>query len=495
MTSLGRVATNRSLVYWPSAPLHAESHLRKCRRAHDGTVTFTAYDAKGRETERATFPSSYATATTRPALANASKVTSTKWHASFNLPTQVAEPNKITTRTYNAKGMLTAESWTATTDATGAANFNAVKTGSTYATGWGYNANSLATSIVTRETAAGATVAVETQRYTLAYATNGNLTSITDVTAGNRIGRATSYDAHGRLVQGTTIYGDAVFFVYSPRGFATSSTEVGKTTTFIQNPVGYTREVRMPDGKVVTFEIDSTRRLTAVRIDGALISSNAIRDGALRNPYLARALEQLERGVGAIVPAAIAQSVPGPGLVLPVPVPGVPQVGQPQTSPEDVLTGQASTAAASRFNDRDRSMRRLLEGIVAMCTCDPSGGYNSPKLTPTSYAHIAITGHLSNVFGNKSYFTEPVTQTLVDQIANHPNLVRRQGGGGQSIYIVTDIGRVIGLKRAQDPANLTGPRIFVPTRTVTMIVSDNNCDDLIRKRNEVVTMHPGEPGR
>ena len=39
--------------------------------AHDGTVTFYAYDAKGRQTERATFPSSYATATTRPALADA----------------------------------------------------------------------------------------------------------------------------------------------------------------------------------------------------------------------------------------------------------------------------------------------------------------------------------------------------------------------------------------------------------------------------------------
>jgi YD repeat-containing protein len=59
--------------------------------AHDGTVTFIAYDAKGRETERATYPSSYQTATTRPALSAASKVISTQWHATFNLPTQVAE--------------------------------------------------------------------------------------------------------------------------------------------------------------------------------------------------------------------------------------------------------------------------------------------------------------------------------------------------------------------------------------------------------------------
>jgi YD repeat-containing protein len=64
--------------------------------AHDGSVTFLAYDAKGRETERATFPSSYQSATTRPALGAATKVVSTKWHATFNLPTQDAEPNKTT---------------------------------------------------------------------------------------------------------------------------------------------------------------------------------------------------------------------------------------------------------------------------------------------------------------------------------------------------------------------------------------------------------------
>ena len=75
--------------------------------AHDGSVAFTAYDAKGRETERASFPASFNTATTRPALASASKVVSTKWHATFNLPTQVAEPNKTTANTYNSKGMLT----------------------------------------------------------------------------------------------------------------------------------------------------------------------------------------------------------------------------------------------------------------------------------------------------------------------------------------------------------------------------------------------------
>jgi YD repeat-containing protein len=455
--------------------------------AHDGSVTFLAYDSKRRETERAVFPASYNTAATRPALANATRVVSTKWHATWMMPTQVAEPNKTTANTYSSKGLPTGTSWTATTDTTGAAKFTAVKTGSTYATGWSYSASNLITTAISKVDA------VETQRYTMAYAANGDLTRITDVTAGNRIGRATSYDAQGRLLQATTIYGDTMSFVYSPRGFVTSRTEAGKTTTFLQNAIGYTREVRMPDGKVATFEIDSTRRLRAVRIDGALISANAIRDGAQTSPFLAQLLERLQRSVEAVLPPAQAQAGVVVDLPLPWPVPGQPQIGQPQGDPEDILIGQAVTGGSSKFGKKDQAMRRLLEGITAMCTCDPNGGYNSPKLTATAYGHISITGHLSNVFGNKSYFTEPVSQTMVDEIARHPQRVVTQVPGNQTQYLVRDFGRNVGLTRMEDPANPSGPRIFVPTRSVTMFVSNDNCDALIRKRNEVVTMHPGEP--
>ena len=67
----------------------------------------------------------------------------------------------------------------ATTDTTGAAKFTALKTGPVSATGYAYNANSLNTRIVQR------TDGVETQRWTLAYNTLGDLTKITDVTGGN----------------------------------------------------------------------------------------------------------------------------------------------------------------------------------------------------------------------------------------------------------------------------------------------------------------------
>ena len=90
--------------------------------------------------------------------------------------------------------MLTGQSSTATTDATGAAKFSAVKSGSTNATGWSYSASSLATSVIEKIDA------VEKKHWTMAYATNSDLTRVTDVTGGNRIGRSTSYDIHGRIL-------------------------------------------------------------------------------------------------------------------------------------------------------------------------------------------------------------------------------------------------------------------------------------------------------
>jgi YD repeat-containing protein len=77
---------------------------------HDGRITFYTYDTKGRETERATFPAAYNSATTRPALSLAERVVSTKWHSTWNLPTQVAEPQKVTAYTYGTGGRLTGES-------------------------------------------------------------------------------------------------------------------------------------------------------------------------------------------------------------------------------------------------------------------------------------------------------------------------------------------------------------------------------------------------
>jgi YD repeat-containing protein len=197
--------------------------------AHDGSVTFLAYDARGRETERAVFPASYNTAATRPALANATRVVSTKWHATFNLPTQVAEPNKTTANTYSSKGLLSGQSWTATTDATGAAKFTAVKTGSTYATGWSYSASNLATTIVQKVDA------VEARRWAFVYNALGDATKVTSTEAGtSAVATLTSSTAHGLLTQLSANNGAVARFTYNTRNqLATAQLpDYGATTSY-----------------------------------------------------------------------------------------------------------------------------------------------------------------------------------------------------------------------------------------------------------------------
>jgi YD repeat-containing protein len=259
-------STQKSTVY--DAALQPTKQI-----AHDGSVTFLAYDAKGRETERATFASSYAGSTTRPALNLASKVISTQWHATFNLPTQVAEPNKTTVNTYNAKGMLTGQSWTATTDATGAAKFTALKTGSTYATTWSYSASSLATTIVQKETDAGATVAVETSRWTLAYSALGDLTKITNAAVTpNAVATVTSYSPTGQPLTGKTSDGKTFTYTYrADRQVATLRLSDGYLTTYSYNNRAQLFEARASDGGLVTIDYSSAGKPTRYVANGEIV--------------------------------------------------------------------------------------------------------------------------------------------------------------------------------------------------------------------------------
>ncbi len=450
--------------------------------AHDGSVSFYKYDAKGRETERATFPASFASATTRPALASASEVVSTKWHATWMLPTQLAEPNKTTANNYNSKGMLTGQSWTATTDATGAAKFSAVKTGSTFATGWSYSASSLATTIVTKETPAGATVAVETGRWTATYAANGDLTRATDVTRGNRFGRVTQRDAHGRMKAGVTDGGTAVGLDYSPRGFVVKETTNAQAVTFTQNALGQTTLVRTPDAQTLSFEYDATHRLVNVKLNGASITPQMIAKSDYPDTLLRAATAQASalaiEGFMRLLPTAHAQTLPT--RLPPVIVPGRESPGQPSLDPEiDRLLSRP-------FTDYDSNARRIGETFARMCECKPDGGYSKPTFTSVTYAHLLFGGHLSERFSSKGYFssTEAVGQTLVDEIVRVGGRVSQSGS--RVVWEATlarSFTTPAGYARQSDGT-------FKPTDRVRMVIETANCATNFRAGNEVVTMFP-----
>jgi hypothetical protein len=132
-------------------------------------------------------------------------------------------------------------------------------------------------------------------------------------------------------------------------------------------------------------------------------------------------------------------------------------------------------------------LRRQIERLINQCKCDPAGGYSKPTLTILSQAHLLAGGHLGPMFSDQSYFTEPVTQALVDEIvAKHQGQPAQSRSGARDVYYVPDMGRFVG----ESPS---GAGMFQLRRDVTMIVERNNCSgNLLRARNEIVTMYPGQ---
>ncbi len=293
---------------------------RKTREvSHDGSVNFYAYNAAGQETERATFPASFSSATARPALSNATSVVSTMWDGTSNLPFRIAEPGRSTTYSYSNQA-LAATSTYATTDPTGALKFNGTPTGPSSSTQYAYNANKLNTSITEL------TNGVQTQRWNLAYDALGDLTSITDVTAGNQSATLTN-DAQGRLTRISASNGAVASYGWNVHGQLTTATMSGFTATLTYDSRKLLTDVRLSTGQwlSVTYSasgepvsmLDATGRVQQVSgLDTHwLRSADPIKAA---QALLSHSLQQeAQRLGGALVPSAIAQPV-----LLPIP-PGV----------------------------------------------------------------------------------------------------------------------------------------------------------------------------
>jgi hypothetical protein len=101
---------------------------------------------------------------------------------------------------------------------------------------------------------------------------------------------------------------------------------------------------------------------------------------------------------------------------------------------------------------------------------------------------MLVSGHLAPTWSNKSYFTESVSQGLLDEVISRKTT--SDDRGHRQIIYAQDMGRVIGYSP-------TGPNLWEPRRDVTVIVQKANCYSRYlsgwRSRNEVVTMYPGRP--
>jgi YD repeat-containing protein len=185
----------------------------------------------------------------------------TQWHATYRLPTLIAEPLRMTTNTYDASGNLLTRTVQATSDGNGSQGASAVAIGT--ARTWTYTYNSVGQVLTVR----GPRTDV-TDLTTYAYDASGNLNTVT-----NALGHVTTlsgYDANGRVGTITDPNGTITTLAYSPRGWLTSRVVAGaggaapETTGYSYDGVGQLTRVTQPDGAFVNYTYDPAHRLTNI---------------------------------------------------------------------------------------------------------------------------------------------------------------------------------------------------------------------------------------
>jgi YD repeat-containing protein len=347
--------------------------------AHDGTVTFYTYDAKGRETEQATFPASFAGSATKPALSSATAVISTQWHATHNLPTKRAEPGRITAYTYaNANattgmgaGNLTGQSETITTDATGAAKFTATQIAGTPVKSIGKSYTS--TGLVATEVIKTDGVVESNTAYT--YDASGQTNKMVDRSiTPNETVLLKLYDQHGRLLESLDEVSSTVKLTYDVRGNPKQMQRDSYVVNYTFDTVSRFREARASDGGILTWEYDVNSKLTKVTSNGyvqpastakqvsALTSSKTIAASATASSALSIAAPVPGRSfAGRVLAPALGGglrgSIGGPvGIILGVGI-GV-ALNNCQATPQDRCERECDAQY-----DRDRDFCRAISGM------------------------------------------------------------------------------------------------------------------------------------
>jgi YD repeat-containing protein len=291
------------------------------RTDFNGVKTCYAYDlGRNLETKRVegvAAGADCATALTSPP--SGSRVISTQWHPDWRFETKIAEPNKITTVTYNGQGatcapstvlvdgkppaVVCSKSERATTDSTGSLGFSAGLSGS--ARTWSYTYTTFGRVL----TATDPNGKVTTTTY---YADDdpdlgrrGNVATVTN--AADHVTRISAYNLHGQPTQIVDPNGLVTDLTYDLRMRLTSRKVGNELTTFGYDPVGQLTSVTLPDGAAVTYSYDAAHRLTAIadqagnRIDyvldamGNRVTEKATDNGGTLVRNIQRTIDALNR--------------------------------------------------------------------------------------------------------------------------------------------------------------------------------------------------------
>ncbi len=168
----------------------------------------------------------------------------TTWHPDYRLPMLVEEQGRSTAYSYDPAGNLVKKSVTAN--------------GRTRT--WSYTYNSTGQMLTAT---APRTDVVSTVQYT--YDGSGNLSTVKN--AAGHVTQLSNYDAHGRVGRIVDPNGLVTDLSYNPRGWLSSVSSGGETTSFAYDAVGQVTRITQPDGSAINQVYDSAHRLTAISDD------------------------------------------------------------------------------------------------------------------------------------------------------------------------------------------------------------------------------------
>jgi len=174
----------------------------------------------------------------------------TQWHPTFRLPTQITEPGRVTSYTYDA---TTGNVLTKTVADTAS--------GATRAWTYTYTGPGDNTLPALLKTVDGPRTDVS-DITTYDYSPNGDLRSVTNVLGHTT--QITSHDPHGRPLTLIDPNGLTTTLTYTPRGWLASRTVGGETTGYSYDGVGQLTRVTFPDGSYISYSYDDAHRLTDI---------------------------------------------------------------------------------------------------------------------------------------------------------------------------------------------------------------------------------------
>jgi YD repeat-containing protein len=211
------------------------------RTDFNGVVTTYAYDlTRNLETRR-----------TEASGTPQARTITTVWHPSFRLPTQISEPGRVTTYSYDPS-YGNRLSQTVTDTATGSARTTAY----TYTSAAdGTLPNLLKSTDGPRPDVSDVT--------TYGYYPNGDLQRVA-----NALGQITtlnSYDANGKPLSLTDPNGLTTSLSYTARGWLASQSVGSQTTAYTYDGVGQLTQISLPGGQYITYTFDAAHRLTDIR--------------------------------------------------------------------------------------------------------------------------------------------------------------------------------------------------------------------------------------